>query len=273
MTFFQLASIFLQAAGAEPPVVAFVGGGGKTSALFSLAGSLADGGLRVALTTTTLIRDPRRETGRRFDAVVLEKELAECAAPEAAAATPSIGGLVGAGPGVYVVASGPRPGEDRVAGIHPSQVEGLGAVFDAVLVEADGSRELPIKAPAAHEPVVPEGAGLIFGLVGLDCLGKPMDGRTVHRPELFGPLVGCGIGEPLRAIHLRTLAEAPLGLFKGSPRNAVRVLLLNKADAPAPDALGETMEIFSGPPPSGVDAVAVGSFRQNDFRIIAGGNL
>ena len=56
-------------------VIAAVGGGGKTGTLFALAACLADAGLDVSLTTTTHIRDPRSERGRRFDEVVIDEEL------------------------------------------------------------------------------------------------------------------------------------------------------------------------------------------------------
>ncbi|PKL09356.1 MAG: putative selenium-dependent hydroxylase accessory protein YqeC [Spirochaetae bacterium HGW-Spirochaetae-7] len=198
------------------PCIAAVGGGGKTGLLFSLADSLADRGLRVALTTTTHIMDPRKENGRRFDRVVLGGENAE-----------AFGSL---DPGITIIATGVNDATGQLLGIHPSRVAGLLLSYDAVLVEADGSKRLPVKAPAAHEPVMPTCATLVLGLVGLDCIGKPMDGRTVHRPEFFGPLVGCATGEPITAIHLRALAASPEGLFKGAPEGAIRVLVLNKAD-------------------------------------------
>ena len=63
-------------------VIALVGAGGKTSALFGLGEELARRGpaWEVVLTTTTHLFDPRLEPGRSFDRVVLVPAWAEPAA-------------------------------------------------------------------------------------------------------------------------------------------------------------------------------------------------
>ena len=40
---------------------------------------------------------------------------------------------------------------------------------DIVLVEADGSKHMPVKFPAAHEPVIPENVNEIQVVMGLAC--------------------------------------------------------------------------------------------------------
>ena len=65
--------------------------------------------------------------------------------------------------------------------------------------------------------------------MGLDGLGRPMDGRTVHRPGGFARVTGCEPGSPVAWPHLEALVRHPDGLFKGAP--AARALLLNKIDA------------------------------------------
>lgn len=202
-----------------PRVIAFVGAGGKTSAMFRLASELTAAGQAVLVTTTTHLFDPRLEPGRP------EGEVLFSAAMEA----PFEGGaLPPARPGLSILFSreGEKPG--KVKGIHPSWVPALKASWAYVLVEADGSKRLPIKAPAAYEPVLPEGTDLVVGVMGLDCLGRPMDARTVHRPECFQRVTGCEPGAPIGWEHLDTLARHPEGLFKGW--TGPRALLLNKAD-------------------------------------------
>jgi probable selenium-dependent hydroxylase accessory protein YqeC len=89
-----------------------------------------------------------------------------------------------------------------------------------------------VKAPGPHEPVLPPGTDLVVGVVGLDCLGRAMDGRTVHRPELFSRVTGCAPGAPIEWEHLAALCRHPDGLFKGAA--SARAVLLNKVDrAPA----------------------------------------
>jgi probable selenium-dependent hydroxylase accessory protein YqeC len=116
----------------------------------------------------------------------------------------------------------------KVKGIHPSWVPALKQSWDFILVEADGSRRLPVKAPAVYEPVIPPGTDLVVGVIGLDCLGRSMDGETVHRPELFARVTGCAPGTPIVWKHLAELIRHPEGLFQGAV--GFRVVLLNKAD-------------------------------------------
>jgi probable selenium-dependent hydroxylase accessory protein YqeC len=117
---------------------------------------------------------------------------------------------------------------EKLKGIHPSWLSALRKQWPHILVEADGSKRLPLKAPADHEPVLPPDPDLVVAVLGLDGLGQPMDGRTVHRPERFAQITDCELGEPIQWAHLAALAGHPSGLFKGAPGR--RVLLLNKAD-------------------------------------------
>lgn len=60
----------------------------------------------------------------------------------------------------------------------------LRELADYVLLEADGSRHLPLKAHAAHEPVIPPLCDKTVCVVGLSGLGTPIS-QSVHRPEIF----------------------------------------------------------------------------------------
>lgn len=201
-------------------VVAFVGAGGKTTAMLRLARELDARGRSVLVTTTTHLLDPRREPGGLAGRLVFR--------PEMELPSPGDAGLRTA-PGLTLLVSREAEEPGKVKGLHPSWIPTLRPGWDFILVEADGSRRLPLKAPANHEPVLPPGTDLVVGVVGLDCLGRPMDGRTVHRPERFAVVTGCEPGAPIEWAHLAALVRHPEGLFKGAP--AARVLLLNKIDA------------------------------------------
>lgn len=60
----------------------------------------------------------------------------------------------------------------------------LAELADYVLVEADGSKRLPLKAHAAHEPVIPEGSRQCICVVGASGFYRKI-GEVVHRPEHF----------------------------------------------------------------------------------------
>lgn len=75
-------------------------------------------------------------------------------------------------------------------GPSPIPVARLAQLAGHVLVEADGSRRLPLKAHAAHEPVVPPESTLRVLVVGASGLGSPVR-KAAHRPELFCERAGC----------------------------------------------------------------------------------
>jgi molybdenum cofactor cytidylyltransferase len=170
-------------ASGRPALIATVGGGGKTTLLFALAAERASAGQAGAsprlavLTTTTRFTIPPQ-------AASLPLVLA--ADPLARAAEIS----VTTAPTVIV---GSRRGErGRVRGVEPewpAQALGLDHV-DFVAVEADGSAGRPFKAPADHEPVIPHDASHIIAVVGVQALAKPLDARSVHRPQRVRALVG-----------------------------------------------------------------------------------
>ncbi len=238
-------------------VIALVGAGGKTRALFGLGEALSLRGQDVVLTTTTHLFDPRLEPARVFDQVVLEPAYA---APPASGADPTglwerVPPFPGRGRRIVVVSSA-LPDEGKLRGIDPAWVAPLAGQRTFVLVEADGSRGRPVKAPEAHEPVIPAITQVVLGFVGLDGLGRPMDDTTVHRPERFGAVTGCAPGASIRLSHLAALARSPQGLFKGTPAGAQRVLLLNKADR-CPRAPADLLRDLCVADPLGVDLVLV----------------
>jgi probable selenium-dependent hydroxylase accessory protein YqeC len=202
-------------------VVAFVGAGGKSTALYRFARERSEAQGPVLITTTTHLADPRLEPVPPIAELVFHPDLEGAGAPAT---------LPGPRPGVTILLSRPvEPG--KVKGIHPDWIPPLKAAWDLILVEADGSRRLPVKAPAPFEPVLPPGTDLVAGVIGLDCLGRGMDGATVHRPECFHAVTGCPPGAPIGWEHLAALVRHPQGLFKGA--TGLRAVLLNKADAAA----------------------------------------
>jgi probable selenium-dependent hydroxylase accessory protein YqeC len=257
------------------PVLAFVGAGGKTSALYALAGELAAEGARVLVTTTTMIYDPAREGGRNLDGIALLHELAPEADRDCLSSTRSrelaldrIKARATAGK-VFLVASRALPSEGKLKGIGADFLEALAPAFDYLLVEADGSRRLPVKAPGPAEPVMPSCTDLVLGCVGLDCLGTPITADTVHRHERFAELVGARAGEAITTAHLVALATAKDGLFKAAPPSARRLVLLNKADLMSASSLDAVLDAFERSFPNGIDLVAACSFTAPSDRVFA----
>lgn len=219
-------------------VIALVGGGGKTTAMFALAEEFSADGHDVLMTTTTHIADPRNEAGRDFDHLCLDTN---------AAVDPRRFPRPAAGRGCRcVLAAGDAADPGKLKGIDPTRLRALRRIWPFILVEADGAKRKPVKAPAAYEPVLPPSADLVLGLIGLDALGRPCDADTVHRPECFAPVTGCAPGTMIGLDHLARLITSPDGLFKNVPAATPRVLVLNKAEH-CPLPLTEVLDALQEP--------------------------
>ena len=215
----------------QPDVVAVVGGGGKSSTVFRLAAEVAALGKRTIVAPTTRI------AAFQTDWAPAAVEMTESELPMAALAR----ALDTHG---HCLLMGPIAG-DRRQGIAPAWVDELAARageldLAAVVCEADGSKMRPVKAPAAHEPVLPAATSCLVAALGLDAIGAWLDAAHVHRPELVRQALALPAGEPLRLTPLlaaRRLAH-PAGGAKGRPPTTSFVALLNKADTPARLAAG-----------------------------------
>lgn len=162
------------------PVVAVVGGGGKTSLLYRLARDAEALGLRaIVCGTVRYTRAPRPfETPPLIRAAEADLPARVLEAFEA-------------GTRVLVVTGIDDDAPARLVPLTPETVDALAALegVDAVIFEADGSRQLPFKAPAPHEPVIPPSTTHVVAVVGLDVLGAPVDAEHVHRPERVRAIV------------------------------------------------------------------------------------
>lgn len=199
-------------------IVAFVGGGGKTTAMFRLAAEIAAGGGRVFTTTTTRI----------FAAQIK-------LAPAYLLAAEATRGKISAAQNVHrqlLVIGELESSSGKAMGVSAAFITQLRRDFPEIpiLIEADGSRMRPFKAPAAHEPVIPPEATHVVIVVGADALGQPLTDQHVHRAEIVSQLSGTPLGSPLTpTIIARTLTH-PAGGLKNVPPQAKVSVLINKVD-------------------------------------------
>ncbi len=200
-------------------LVALVGGGGKTTAMYRLLREWLARGLRAAAATTTKIAVPGPD----------EPELCLGEAWEDLAAA------LGRTSGRPVVLGRRRLAPGKVEGVPPEWCDRFltEGVLEALAVEADGAARLPVKAPAEWEPVVPATASAFVTVVGLSCLGAPLDAGHAFRPERIARVTGLAAGERIDPPSLVRLLRSGEGLAKGRPPGARAVVLLNQADGPA----------------------------------------
>ena len=182
-------------------IVSVIGAGGKTSTLFTLGWQLAAAGKTVMLTTSTRIRPFENPfpAGLQLTAFPSEK-----------------GKLQG-----------------------PEEPDLLAENADHLLIEADGSKGLPVKAPADHEPAISKQTDHVIAVLGLSGIGKPI-AQVCHRPERVCALLHKNGEELLTAGDAALLIESDEGLRKdvGSRRFTV---ILNQADTEREVALGRTI--------------------------------
>jgi molybdenum cofactor cytidylyltransferase len=107
-----------------------------------------------------------------------------------------------------------------------------------LLIEADGSRQKPLKAPAAHEPPIPTFADIVVVVAGLSALDKPLNDEHVHRAGIFSQLSGLPLGSLVTPQAIVEVLSHPLGGLKNMPPNARRIALLNQADTPEAQSVG-----------------------------------
>ncbi len=192
--------LFSSALQIRPGITAIIGSGGKTGLLYRLAQEL---GPRVILCTSTQIYPPTH--------VPVVEWVESCDRP--------------------VCVGSPNP--NGKLGSPKQSFSELARLGEYVLVEADGSKHLPLKAHAVHEPVIPEGSNQVITVVGASGLGQSIY-DSVHRPEIFLKLTGSEIASP------KAVAEA-----LGKEALGTRILI-NQVDA-APEAAFALSRLLSGP--------------------------
>lgn len=206
------------------PLTAITGGGGKTTLMLAIAGLLSQQG-RVVVTTTAKIAVFE---GSACDGLF-------------------IGGVGGA---VEKIAALPdrvaftvvreKHGE-KLCGFTPQEVDMIlvSGVADWLLVEADGSRQSPLKAYGEREPLVPALTSLQFVIIGADAFVEPFGEKTAFRLDLLETRFGVKRGEKLSPQMAARMLSSRSEYLQNSPPGARRVLLLNKADILDDAALAE----------------------------------
>ncbi len=193
-------------------VAAFVGAGGKSSAILTIAGELSEAGMTVLTVPTTKLFVSE---AKKIGPLVTAEDAGELRAKVEEAFSGGASGVV-VGSGLL--------SKNRIGGVEPGEVSSLASLADVVLVEADGSRRRPIKGTAEHEPILPEAATLVVAVGNIGAFGVPVDDEHVHRPELFSKLTGIGPGQSITArAFARALAEGSLSEVPGGARPAALI--------------------------------------------------
>ena len=149
-------------------VVSIIGGGGKTTLLYEMAGFCVKNDQKVLVTTSTHIyRPPKEWHDQSLEAVERKFRTGRAA----------------------IIGSACRDPE-KLSMPETELFEAARKKADLTLIEADGARHLPCKAPAEHEPALLSSSDLVIGVTGLSALGQPL-GKGCFRAERAAELLGC----------------------------------------------------------------------------------
>ena len=192
----------------------FVGAGGKSSGMRAIAACLRRAGLRVRMSTTTRVG---------ID------EFAAYPAAVARTAAALAACMAGSAPLQLVAGDIDQPG-GKYLGVPASLLESTAIPGDTVvLVEGDGSRRLPLKAPTEREPVIPANSSGVFALMGASAFGETIDAAHCYNPEGVLSILGRAAGV-FDAAALVQLAADPRGCRKGVLPGMAFHLIMNQGD-------------------------------------------
>lgn len=209
----------------DTELVALVGAGGKKTAMATLAATGAQENRRVGYTTATHMPPPE------FPLVV--------APAMDVPATDDFESRMADETRESVVAFGARWVEepDRAAeklrGYPPAEIDGLFATgaFDWLLVKADGARRQEFKAPADHEPALPNRSTVVVIVASIKAVGEPLTESVVHRPQRVTAVTGLETGAEITPEGMGTVIASADGGLKGVPDGTSVVVMINKADS------------------------------------------
>ena len=203
--------------------VAIVGGGGKTSILHALGEQLL--GTTVLTSTTKMGADQHQNRQ-----VLLSPE--DHRIQRISAGNPVM---------VWREIQG-----DKAIGVDKAACDRWFRLVDNIVVEADGARRRPFKAPADFEPVVADSTTLMISTIGADALGKVISDQC-HRPLLVAALARCESHERLTPVRAAEVILHDQGHRKEIPprsRFCVAITKVDDANMADVEALMEQLHII-----------------------------
>ena len=228
--------------------MAFVGAGGKTTALQRLAREARGAGEPLILAVTTRLAADQVGIADRLFLRERDGELS-VAAHE-----------------IVLIAERPLPDQEKIAGVHPDRIIEVSRNFPdlPIAVEADGARSAWLKVPGPDEPRTPSNVKTVIAITAMPALGGPLAPAWIHRWEVMEARFAVREGQRLTPELMAGLLDHPEGSYKGTPPGVRRIWLINQADTHGQRTMAMRFceEVLACG--SMVDTVAVGSLKSGD---------
>lgn len=188
-------------------VITVVGAGGKTSTIFELGDELSNLNKKTIITTTTHMKLDK-------DFLLIDEDF-------------NIENLKKILQKNNLIKIGKKERDYKVKSLDEDTLKRCIDISDFLLIEGDGSKRLPLKAPKDNEPVIIQETDLVIGLIGFDSLDKKIE-ETCHRPELVSKLLHKNIKENINIFDLVEIIKNKNGLKKNV--NCKYKVIINKVD-------------------------------------------
>ena len=210
-------------------LISLIGGGGKTTSLFTLGAQLQ--GTTVMTTTTKMGAEQTHGYQVLLDPTDAElvKRLNEQQ---------------------RVLAWQEAEGR-RALGVGPERCDRWFDLADNLITEADGSRKRPFKAPVDYEPVVPSRTTLLVACIGASALGQPIE-TSCHRSDRVAAIAECEVTDLLTPARAAAVLSSEHGSRKGLPEHARFAVLVHRV---RPDHVDDVAELAGYLPDETVIAV------------------
>ena len=235
-------------------IISLVGGGGKTTIIYTLARELTSAGISVITTTTTRIFEP---TPSDTPFILVDKDENKIET--------ELRGIMAEYRHVTVVSD--KLSNGKMNGISSALVAKI-AIMEpesCIIIEADGAAQKSLKAPNLTEPVIPDSTSVVVAVVGIDAVERKLTQNNVFRPEIAAHVLDVPLGEVISAESIAVLLTHEHGIIKGSPVQARIVPFINKMDIDGGLAQGKEVAYkILAKRHSQIDRVILGQARLSD---------
>lgn len=187
-------------------IISIVGSGGKTTLLLSLCSKLRDEYCVMATTSTKMYKPDRAF----YDTIYTD-----------------VNSFLKSGAkkkGITVISGSIDLNNNKLIGIGDNDLNKLIEYFDIVVIEADGSRNMPLKGWKSHEPPVLLKTNKTIGIIPIGVIGRKVNESFIYGYDEFKELVGN------KVIDFDAVAKICTneGLFKNSHKE--KYLFINQTD-------------------------------------------
>lgn len=217
-------------------IISIVGSGGKTTFMYAAARKLASLGKKVILTTSTKIFVPTK-----YPVLLLSKK-SSLESINKNEIFSKINSKFKESPicatGILYTDNLPEE-EYKLSSFLEAGISASELLYftdaDYILIEADGSKHMPLKFPSANEPVITDDTDMVIAVVGLWCIGKPIS-TVCHRFKLACEFLSSLYQKDITPEHIVTeedvfnIVNSPLGYKKNVNSRNFKLITFKNTD-------------------------------------------